>query len=277
MPIPVITSLAELEKVLVFGQPETVTLEFKEKVNGLTPKAPKEVRQEAQRETCRDFSQMANTRGGYVVYGVSEVKVATGMKVAGTWAPLSDPEEMKAWLEQALVNHCVPATFTKDIVPVRVPGGVVLVATIQPSIAAVYVWGGSDGTIQCLTRTSTGKRYMNPDELERHIMDGSRASRLAFEEALAAPGRRDDIVIADGIWAGGYPKPEYQLPGRIRLGRHDDRTFQLVIVNANGATGINLPYSLIGHVWLDVQSRLTLLLGARIVYEAGAFLMRPLT
>lgn len=140
MPVRVITTQAELEALVVRGRPETAVLEFKATVDGWNAKkgTPDAVRQDAQRELCRDLSQMANSAGGHVVYGVEEDKATDGVKVAGAWAPLSDPEAMKAWIEDVLPNYCVPSTFTKEAHLVDIPGGRALVVTVQPSRSAVY-------------------------------------------------------------------------------------------------------------------------------------------
>jgi hypothetical protein len=95
---------------------------------------------------------------------------------------------MKAWIEDVLPNYCVPSTFTKEAHLVDIPGGRALVVTVQPSRSAVYLWDRDKRTIQCVVRTvrtSTGKKYLNPNELERHerhLMDGTRAAKLAFDD-----------------------------------------------------------------------------------------------
>jgi hypothetical protein len=221
MPVRVITTQAELEALVVRGRPETAVLEFKATVDGWNAKkgTPDAVRQDAQRELCRDLSQMANSAGGHVVYGVEEDKATDGVKVAGAWAPLSDPEAMKAWIEDVLPNYCVPSTFTKEAHLVDIPGGRALVVTVQPSRSAVYLWDRDKRTIQCVVRTSTGKKYLNPNELERHLMDGTRAAKLAFDDVWANPNRRDDVVVADGLWSNllGGPSARFA-PNRCVLG-----------------------------------------------------------
>ena len=278
MPVKVITTQAELEALVVRGRPETAVLEFKATVDGWNAKkgTPDAVRQEAQRELCRDLSQMANTAGGHVIYGVEEGKASDGVKVAGAWAPLSDPEAMKAWIDDVLPNYCVPSTFTQEAHLIDIPGGRALVVTVQPSRSAVYLWDRDKRNIQCVVRTSTGKKYLNPNELERHLMDGTRAAKLAFDDVWANPNRREDVVVADGIWSHGKLAETRLLSAApIRIGNRDDTTFQLNIPIDRSIRALSLPYSLIEHVWLDVQLRMTLILGVRLVYRGDGFTLRP--
>ncbi|MBK7823501.1 MAG: ATP-binding protein [Tessaracoccus sp.] len=277
MAVKAITTQPELEALVVRGRPETATVEFKKTIDGWNAKgAPDEVRQKAQRELCLDLSQMANSSGGHVVYGVEEILAPDGVKVAGDWAPLADPEPMKAWIDDVLPNYCVPSTFTKESHLVDIPGGRALVVTVQPSRSAVYLWDRNRHFIQCVVRTSTGKKYMNPNELERHLMDGTRAAKLAFDDVWANPNRRDDVVVADGIWSHGKASETRLLAAEpVRIGHRDDATFQLNIPIDRAIVLLALPYSLLEHVWLDGQLRMTLMLGVRLVYRGDGFTLRP--
>ena len=69
-----------------------------------------------EQETCRDVAQFANTEGGCLVIGVNERKdPTTGIKVAESISSLPDPDQMQQWIEQAIRNYLVPATFSHDI------------------------------------------------------------------------------------------------------------------------------------------------------------------
>src|SRR5437762_2632401 len=79
----------------------------------------------------------------------------------------------------------------------RDPRGTVVAVNVPPSLHLVALWHSErrsqfeeKNSIEYLYRDSHGKKWMNPDEVERHIMNGSRAAKLAFDQALdRAPTR----------------------------------------------------------------------------------------
>jgi hypothetical protein len=204
-----VRTVEELAAVVKIGTtPESLVLEFKGTIdNWNLPKTAKDrdrLKSEAQQETCRDISQFANTNGGCLLIGVKErLDPVRRVKVADSISPVSDPEGIKQWIEQAISNYVVPATLSRDIAIVADPRGTVLAVNVPPSIHLITLWDSQRHTIECVRRTSHGKDWMNPDELERHIMNGSRASKLAFDLALnQAPTR--EIRVAGGYLAAGW-------------------------------------------------------------------------
>jgi len=78
-----------------------------------------------------------------------------------------------------------------------------------------------------------------------------------------------EVVVSDGIWGAGKTIPAES----IRIGLRDSSTFQLNIrlAGSNSVRTVAIPYSLLTHVWLDVQQRVVLMLAARLVYEREGY------
>ena len=137
---------------------ESLFLDFKKTINAKAP--------DAQQETCRDIAQFANTEGGCLVIGVNERQdPITGIKVADSISGLPDPDQIQQWIEQAIRNYLVPATFSHDVSIIQEPRGTVIAVNIPPSRHLVALWDnrGKRPTIEYVRRTSHGKDWMNPD------------------------------------------------------------------------------------------------------------------
>lgn len=255
---------------------ESLFLDFKKAIN---TKAP-----DAQQETCRDIAQFANTEGGCLVIGVNEWKdQTTGIKVADSISGLPDPDQMQQWIEQAIRNYLVPATFSHDVSIIQDPRGTVIAVNIPPSRHLVALWDnrGKRPTIEYVRRTSHGKDWMNPDEVERHLMNGSRAAKLALI-AAREQATSEQVEIADGIRqqsSGGpraknwYPDPS-KLP--ITISQMREYWFELRMdLPPFGVVSVTIPYNLIEEAWVNSSGRVVLLLTVRIVERNGALTLEP--
>jgi Putative DNA-binding domain len=263
------------ELAAVVKTPESLVLEFKGTIDKWNiPKTVKnwdELRAEGQQETCRDIAQFANTNGGCLLIGVQErVDPVTQLKVADRICGVTDPERMKEWIEEAISNYLVPATLSHDIKEILDPNGVVLAVNIPPSIHAVTLWNRKQHTIEVVRRTSYGRASMNPDELERHIMNGSRATKLAFDLALdEAPTR--EVRVAGGYWTRvGNPPDTLLRPWNpdapVNVGQVGDQWFELQfgrIGNANRS--LVVPFGVVQQSWVGADERVYLMLSVRVV------------
>lgn len=193
---------------------ETLTLDFKGTIDHRFPKGtPDKVKQEVQQETCRDVAQFANTNGGCLLIGVAErLDPITNLKLADAIHAVTEPDAMRQWVEDAIRNYLVPATFSRDIAIVADPRGTVLAVNVPPSIHLITLWDSQRHTIECLRRTSHGKDWMNPDELERHIMNGSRATKLAFDAALTQASLSREVKLVGGFWERGGAESNHSRP-----------------------------------------------------------------
>lgn len=275
---------AELDAAVTIGTTtEDIVLDFKRTINGWrVPKGtPAHVKAEAQKETCRDLAQFANTYGGCILIGVAERRdPATNLNVADGIQSVADPDAMTHWIEEAVRNYLVPATFSRDIAIVNHPSGTVLSVNVQPSIHLITLWDSQQHTIECVRRTSYGKDWMNPDELERHIMNGSRATKLAFELALNHATKRD-VLVGGGYWRFP-PNPgrsdiysRWNPKGPTTLGHVGEYWFELEIPYGAGSATVNLPYGVVEHVWVDADGQLNLLLSTRVVVRGDQFTVEP--
>ena len=166
-----IRSADEFRAAVQLGNtPESLVLEFKATIDRTRG-------QGMQQETCRDIAQFANTWGGGLLVGVTDCFDQTrGLRIADGIQPVDDIDNLRQWIEQAITNYLVPRTFTRDLMPIALQEGEILAINVPASRHLVSLWNVQTGTVQYLRRTSHGKAYMNPDEAERHLMDGSRAA-----------------------------------------------------------------------------------------------------
>jgi Putative DNA-binding domain len=249
--------------------PESLVLDFKTTVPVQDPKEPKEL--------CRDVAQFANTGGGCLVVGVEEkLDPVTRLKTASGIKPVAEPDKLTKWLEQAIRNWLVPATFSHAIVPIQTPVGIVLAVNVLPSQHTVYLWDGKSRAIEVLHRTSHGKDWMNPDELERHIMDGSRAAKIRIEEVLKTASRKEVNLM------GGY----YQQPGiaettsvairePVQLGGIGDMAFELRIPFRDHIYGLQVPFEVLRSAWVAVDGGVSIMLTVRVVWMDQSFTLLP--
>lgn len=264
---------------------------------------PEPQKKKSQREACRDIAQFANGDGGCLLFGVSETLNASGMKIAERLASISDSDKLREWIEQAVANYCVPRTFGFEVSIVQLGADVVVAVNVPPSQHTVYVWDKEAGTMQVFDRTNHGKRALNPDELERHIMNASRAARLAVESlaqanqrvVLASPVYRvrpetdpeyftrlkKDQGITSGFAAGkDHPKAPRLL---VEFLDHDVACFvqsvdeRQLTVALYGRQLLSIPYGVIREVWEyspGVPATLALLLDCSVVASPSAVVLR---
>lgn len=259
--------------------PESLVLEFKATINGWNASA-REARTKAQKETCRDVAQFANTLGGCLLIGVNErPDPSRGINIADSIKPIKEVDKFQQWIEQAIMKYLVPSTFSHDIVPLAVPQGSILAVNIPASRHLIALWDRDNHTIEYMRRTSYGKEWMNPDEMERHLMDGSRAAKLALSEAKARM-TSERVEIVGGVWRE-YPSS----PGRsicwnprepITIGQMEDYWFELRVPNERGQPqAVTIPYSLIKEAWAGASGMLMLLLTIRIIMHDDKVTLEP--
>lgn len=270
-----VRSAADLANVVVLEETtESLVLEFKETIDWTvppgTPNAGR-VRADRQRELCRDVAQFANSDGGCLLIGVSErTDPKTQLKVATGFSPVADADRLVQWIEQSVRRFLVPATFQRDIVPTTVAGGVVVAVNVAPSLHTVALW--NERSIEYLRRTSHGKAWMNPDEVERHLVNSTRSAKLGLEQAKAE-AHSSDVVVAGGVWIRhrGNAHTDRWLPESIRLGELKEQWFQLRV----GSYSAHVPYGVLREAWVGADGRLNLLLSVKLMLEKDNFTLEP--
>jgi hypothetical protein len=170
-------SRTDFDRAIKLGETtESIVLDFKMTLDSREPNW--------QQEVSRDVAQFANTWGGCLVFGVTErFDAVKNVKVAEAAVGVPDADKVREWIETAIQNYLVPSTLTRDVVPLVLSAATVVAVKIEPSRHLVYVWDRQTHTIECLRRTSHGKTYMNPDEMERHMAASLRARMLGLRHA----------------------------------------------------------------------------------------------
>ena len=248
---------------------EDLRLELKTNIDGWN--APKDtVRQDAARETCRDVAQFANTEGGLLVVGVTE-KAVNGLAVADEVVGVAEPSKMKAWIDTAIGNYLVPSRFGQVVEPIDVDGVHVVVVSIPPSRSLVALWDESSShMLQYVHRTSTGKAYLNPDEVERHMMNGSRAAQIALSSAREQ-AKMNNVTVVGGVRRRSGAQVETFLPQSVQLGQVTEDWF-LLNVAAEFSTHIQvvaIPFGLLREAWCGVDSRMNVMLDVHLVWDSN--------
>lgn len=277
-----INNISDFQSYIVLGEtPENSVLDFKRDINGW-PKANKK----EQLEFALDVAQFANTFGGCLLIGIEEGRI-NKKKVAATVYELDDFDDRKEWLTQALRNYLIPHTIPYRIQLIEHDDGLIIAVNVEPFQHLVSVWDGSRN-INYPYRTDFGKKYMNPDEAERHSMNSTRATQIALISAVKGtnqdniPVELAPIVMNDPgpITASGtrwYPlKCQVTLDTRS-LSKHE---FKLhIIVSGREGVPVHVPYGLVREAWITENENVGLFLNACIVRRDDRFvldLIRPL-
>jgi hypothetical protein len=178
--------------------------------------------------------------GGVLLVGVTEIAGPNGRKVAGEVRPVDDVDGLQNWIEQAIRNYLTPSTFARAVLVVDTAVGPILAVNVEPSVHLVALWHADlKAGIEYLYRTDHGKQWMNPDEVERHLMNASRATRLAVQDVKA----------------------------KVMLALHSD----------DGNPCIEIPYGVIRDTWVTTDGRPGLYLSVRLLRRHGGDItMEPL-
>lgn len=271
-----VESRADFERTVQFGStPESLNLEFKA-LYKWTDEAPATKQAEAI-ELCRDLAQFANAEGGVLLVGVSEEAKPDGRKVASGIVSVQDADGFVRWVEQAVRNNLVPSTFSKTVRTVETSAGLVVAINIPPNIGVVALWPLADRRgIEYVKRNNHGKGWLNPDEVEEHLMDGSRAVRLAAKrvfERAADPNKVIDLVPPVSIRTQVFASNRlYERLGRdvearpLLAGVAEDH---LVVAVYPSGTHLHVPFALVRSIWMTADLRPAISMSARIVREEG--------
>jgi hypothetical protein len=271
-----VRSVQDFEKTVQIGQtPESRFLEFKQTVNCN--------RDGWMIELARDISQFANTDGGCLLIGIEEtVEPTTRLGVATCIRPVADANHIRGWVEQAIANHLVPSTLSREVSFIELKEGTLVAVNVYPSRNTVFVWHRDKHTMECLHRTNHGKAWMNPDEMERHMMNGSRARRLAFESAREKAISKNTVEIVGGVWQrrnGNLHRIDQPDFVGDLTEEHDDCFELLGTVHASNPPerlNVAIPFDLVRSAWVDSGGKLCVLLDVRLMCARKALTFEAL-
>jgi hypothetical protein len=249
-------------------------------------------------ELARDIAQFGNSSGGLVLIGVQEKMLPSGIKVADHVVNVENANVLIQQAEQVIGNYLVPSTLSRSMESIVLRDGkTVLAMNVQPSRHLVYVCERvkQQHRIECLVRTSHGKEWMNPDEMERHMMNATRAARLGFEDArsraakiraeankVATAGQvfptmiqAEPIEVLGGIWSyvSGSELHKDRPTFDCTLCKEDDDWFEVTGQMDAGFGGTQtrnlvVPYDLLRSAWVEAGGKVAILLSARVVRDS---------
>lgn len=149
-------SEATFHQVVADAQQESLTLEFKRSLSLTTP--------QAKQETAKDISAMANSAGGWILYGIAEKANAAGINVATTVMPISGPANLVQQLEDVVYGNVVPRPHFRVKDYAAAAGGVLIAVRVEPSSDALHQVTG-DGCFY--RRTDKAARPMLEPEVSQ--------------------------------------------------------------------------------------------------------------
>ena len=282
---------AEFDACIIIGKTtESLHLEFKGRLgrqrpelDGTTGQGPDE-REPPQVELCRDIVQFANSEGGVLLIGIAQGDGPSGRKVAERVVSVTDVERDRQWIEQAIRNYLDPATFSHTIAIIECDPGPVLAVNVPPSRHLVALWHKRPRHgIEYLYRTEHGKERMNPGEVERHLMNGSRAMSIRLAELFESKDvdRKQPVDLAPGIHtlrsgpqvttakhAGADIGAPIHLHGcRVIWSGNTGAEVTLTIYGSGlpAGTCVAIPHGLVREAWRTGDGRAGLCLGVKIV------------
>jgi hypothetical protein len=276
-----ITDLKDFQAQVRLGvTTESLHLEFKEKADGFSSKAAAPGKEKGQLSAVADIAQFANNEGGCLLYGIKEADIpGSQLTIAEAVTGIAQPDDMQNWLEDAIGRYATPRTLVRNIFPIPTPGGVVLSVVVPPSRNLVSVWNSGNHTVKYPRRTSYGTAWMNPDDVERHIMNGSRAARIALEQAAQKAGKDGHgdatVHLVDGLRreTAGQPHQRMGRPGpKVTAKNFRADSFDLkVTTSSERSWETSVPYGVVTEAWLtppalpNIPPRVGLLLDVIVV------------
>lgn len=234
--------LGDLQALAERRIPESLTLEYKREL-GLS--SPSE-----RREAAKDVSALANTAGGWLLYGMDEQVLADGSRVAGELIPLTDGELHKR-LDDILLSSIHPRPRYR-IKRLDSPEGYFLLVEVYPSLGndLHMVTGYKD--FRFYKRGDQGTTPMTEPEV-REAYARVALRRAALEEALEAQVSAEFAVRADAVesilvvpWYGRrglvdprrLPQPSELLRQRINSQEVHDYAWNMKVFS-NGFRGLS--------------------------------------
>jgi hypothetical protein len=267
----------DFERTIRLGETtEGLLLEFKTDLGAWRKPAEQPERRKAQLECCRDISQFSNAWGGCLLYGVVEETVGAA-KVARHLHPLDDFDARRGWVEQAIRNFLCPSTIPIAIHHIVVESASIMAINVGPSERIVMLWDPDQGTMECLRRTSHGRRSLNPEESEALAMNTRRASQLMLarvrEETRSSTGVWD-VELSSGVWLFDNRRPTEpptwrRRPAPVRLGELGEHDFELRITARATPTVLRVPYGLLREAWATSDSKVGMFLHVRVVVHGN--------
>lgn len=213
-------------------------------------------------DTANDLASFANSWGGSLLLGIAETLLPDGTKVATAMPGVSDFDRTRDWLEQAVRARLAPNTLPFNTAAISQPGGQPVMVVNVPPLPRGLAASWDTRRIAYPARTSHGKRYLSPMEVEMRLAEPSRAMFLRLHELrgrLARAGGRDPrnlpVVVTSRVENNGR--------GVDDLCITDLRDSEFILKAGN--TELPIPYELVEAAWETTNSRIGLSINATII------------
>jgi hypothetical protein len=166
---------ATIQQLVADQQAETITVEFKRDLPHSSPSD--------RREVGKDVSAMANSSGGWIVYGVDEKPGQAGIKVASAVTPLTGPPNAGHWIDDVVAGQVTPRpSFRVREIPT--PAGVVVVVRVTPSSDDLHMLSDN----RFYRRSEQGARPMSEPEIRQAyaLLSQRRTESKRFVDEIVA-------------------------------------------------------------------------------------------
>ena len=280
MPFKPLSDTATFVRAVVLGEtPETRILEFKAEYRWQKSKHKPEDMADQAEELCRDVAQFANGDGGTLLVGVTERATSDGRKVADEIRTVENVDGFKQWAEQAIRNHLTPSTFSRSLDVILTSHGPVVAINVFPSLHLVALWHPERKKgVEYLYRTDHGKQWMNPDEVERHIMNGARAMQLQLTRVLDEVATANinlpveltpplKLRVESGMTVPGT-LVTFEADVCVNRASSSDREIELGVSLANRTVCVRIPHGLVSEAWVTTDRRVGLCLKVAVVVRS---------
>lgn len=250
-----IRSFEDFEAVVQLGETvESTYLDFKSQLN-LEKKNSYE-------EMALDIVQFANSFGGVLIFGVSEKYCSDrNKKIAHSYQSV-DFERVSKALDNNVRKLIYPESISIEANSISTPSGYNLVAiNVYPLAVGLGCVGQKSEpfAMKYPYRTTYGKKYFHPAEVEKYLSGGGREILIKLDE-LSARGKK--VKAYPGLI---IEKSESRLawdivdPAIVIT----DYNYREVTFNFGGVT-FNLPVRLITDVWHTEQEEVGMIFDANL-------------
>lgn len=181
---------ATVQQLVTDQIPESLTVEFKRDLPVATPSE--------KREVAKDISAMANSAGGWIVYGVDEQQGPNGIKVAAAMSPLTQPADAAHRIDDIIAGSVTPRPQFR-VREIAATGGIFVVVRVTASTDDLHMVTDN----RFYRRSEQGARPMTePEVRQAYTLIAQRraeAKRFVLEvadaETRAPPGQGFTVIL----------------------------------------------------------------------------------
>lgn len=255
-----IESVDSLNKNVILGvTAESNTLEFKREINFRKPNIHEEF--------ALDIAQFANIYGGSILIGVDEVYCSNlNKKVASKFID-SDFEEISKFIYDKVLQYLYPNYIDLSVDSIMINDSTTIVAiNVNPVVRGLVCYCSKNPPflMKFPYRTSYGKKYYTPQEVEKRMSNPYRYIELKilkifedFKSVKIYP----DLIVKNKDSSVKWDIKEYNY--LIKSVGESEYTLSLAGID------VNIPFSLTKDVWVTEDDKIGLLLNVKLVLSSN--------